>query len=442
MDSSLKDDHPSPLPGGERGPERATALPSPTHISEPSPPNPLSRRRERGSQRAGVSGDVSEKAALRPKAEEALSNARAERKQALPPLPPRERGDGGVRVMDHIAAVLLVTLLSIPPILAQEPEPAAEPEATEPQVQSPGPMDFFIAFTRTQLAASGFERHEEQIHDQSLVWWSKGSTEHPTLVMIHGVADQAGTWFQVAPALAESRRVLLVDLPGHGESGPADGPLKMSTVFQGLETWLERQRAGTDPQRAETTDPRRAETKVTLAGNSMGAWLAALIAHRHPDWVEAEWWINGGPVRAEPQTLDGSEEPLDLLPEDREQARLLMSALRDPSSPATPDMVLDDLVRRGPKGPISRMFAENDDLEGHLLDGRLSEIKPKVHVVWGESDRFMGRDYPDRLVAGLPDAELHVIKKCGHLPQAECPQALLEALKPLLSPDPALETSP
>lgn len=288
-------------------------------------------------------------------------------------------------------------------------------------------MDLFIGFTRTQLATSGFERMTTKIDGEPFVWWQKGDADAPTLVLIHGVSDQAGTWFQVASKLAETHRVLLVDLPGHGESGPATGPLKMSRVLGGLEIWL---------------DARWAEKKVTLIGNSMGAWLSALVADRHPEWVEKTIWINGGPLRAEPQKLDGSDEPLDLLPKDREAARRLMSALRHPSSPPTPDPVLDDLVRRAMDGQVARMLLDDEskrDLESFLLDeARVAKLQPPVHVVWGEADRFMGRSYPDRLLKVLPSADLHLIPKCGHLPQAECSAALLETLRPLLpAPDSA-----
>ena len=267
-----------------------------------------------------------------------------------------------------------------------------------------GPMDFFIAFTRTQLATQGFERLEAD----GMVWWQKGTG--PTLVMIHGVADQAGTWFQVAPALAESRRVLLVDLPGHGDSPPADGPLKMTTVVQGFTSWLEA----------------HAEGPAILVGNSMGAWVASVVAHRRPDLVARVVAVNGGPLKADTGELN-------LVPKDRDEARRLMAALRDPKSPPTPDAVLDDLVRRAENGHVQRMLAETQDLESHLLDGRLQELTTPVDILWGESDRYMGRDYPDRLAAALPNARLTLIPACGHLPQAECAPAFLQALQDALT---------
>ena len=303
----------------------------------------------------------------------------------------------------------------VPPAEPGQPlEPAQPPEARPPvEPSQPGPIELFIAFRRAQLAAAGFTRHEAEIAGHRAVWWEKG--EGPALVLVHGVNDQAGTWFQVAPALAESHRVLLIDLPGHGESEPADGPLPMTTVIEGFEAWL-----------AAHAVVEGASTGPTLIGNSMGAWVALLAAARHPERVGRVVAVNGGGLRADTGGLD-------LLPDDREEARRLMAALRDSASPPIPDPVLDDLVRRVETGEARRMFQANDDLESYLLEGRLGEIATPVDLLWGESDRYLGRDYPQRLLAGLPNARLTWIERCGHLPQAECPQAFLERLRELLA---------
>ncbi|MCB1058223.1 MAG: alpha/beta hydrolase, partial [Acidobacteria bacterium] len=290
--------------------------------------------------------------------------------------------------------------------------PAAAPAAAE--APKPGPMDLFAAFSRVQLAGAGFTRHEAEVDGGRFVWWEKGSG--PTVVLLHGVTDQAGGWFQVAPGLAESHRVLLVDLPGHGESDPKTGPLPMSLVVTRFEAWL-----------AEDAGVENEAAKSILVGNSMGAWVAMLVAQRHPELVSRVVAINGGPLRADTGDLD-------LLPQDREEARRLMAAIRDPASPPTPDVVLDDLVRRAPRAQVARMLEAREDLESFFLEGRLGEIETPIEIVWGESDRYMGRDYPDRLLAGLPHAHLTLVPKCGHVPQIECPATLAPILVEVLAP--------
>jgi len=40
------------------------------------------------------------------------------------------------------------------------------------------------------------------------------------LVLVHGVTHRRQAWYPVLDELAEQREVILVDLPGHGESPP------------------------------------------------------------------------------------------------------------------------------------------------------------------------------------------------------------------------------
>ena len=55
----------------------------------------------------------------------------------------------------------------------------------------------------------------------------------PTVVLLHGPGEFAALWGRVVPKLAETHRVVVPDLPGHGATGrPTDGPLD-------AERWLE-----------------------------------------------------------------------------------------------------------------------------------------------------------------------------------------------------------
>jgi pimeloyl-ACP methyl ester carboxylesterase len=50
----------------------------------------------------------------------------------------------------------------------------------------------------------------------ALTW---GEPDGPPLLLVHGVTASAAIWWRVGPALAASRRVVAVDLPGHGRTG-------------------------------------------------------------------------------------------------------------------------------------------------------------------------------------------------------------------------------
>lgn len=51
------------------------------------------------------------------------------------------------------------------------------------------------------------------------VWSAGAPTGQPGLVLVHGNAAQSSWWDHVAPILANDRRVIALDLSGHGDSG-------------------------------------------------------------------------------------------------------------------------------------------------------------------------------------------------------------------------------
>src|SRR5512132_713198 len=65
-------------------------------------------------------------------------------------------------------------------------------------------------------ALRGFEERRARVKGVEVRYFVAGSG--PTVVLVHGLGGAARNWAAVAPALAECRRVLVPDLPGHGGS--------------------------------------------------------------------------------------------------------------------------------------------------------------------------------------------------------------------------------
>jgi magnesium chelatase accessory protein len=93
----------------------------------------------------------------------------------------------------------------------------------------------------------------------------------PPLVLVHGLGGAAVNFTLVAPLLAERRRVLVLDLPGHGRSQPLEH-------VDGLTSYAERVAAV-----AESEDM----LPAPVVGYSMGGVVALRLAVRRPDDVSA-----------------------------------------------------------------------------------------------------------------------------------------------------------
>jgi len=264
------------------------------------------------------------------------------------------------------------------------------------------PLAVYESATRRSLASLGLEKMELETEAGTLVYWQGG--QGPTLVLVHGAGHQAGAWSEAAKGLMDRYRLVILDLPGHGESDPSDGPLCMSALYAGVEAVLNGEILDEPP---------------TLVGNSLGAWLGMLYAHRNPDGLERLVAVNGGAVLNDPGDLN-------LLPATRAEARHLVNGLRDPSSPYIPNFVLDDLVDRSSDGPVARMMLDMEGMQEYVLNERIAEITTPVDLLWGESDQFMDMEYAAAMDSMLPRSRLTHIGSCGHIPHTECPERFLE----------------
>src|SRR5512146_2464991 len=273
------------------------------------------------------------------------------------------------------------------------------------------PLAVLAWMERNALRRSGFIKTTIQASTGPMVVWEGG--RGPTLVLLHGAGDQAGAWNAVAPSFSGSYRILIPDLPGHGDSAPAQGDLTIGMELSGVEALMETRPSG---------------ERVTLIGNSMGAWLAMLYAYRHPERVTRIVLLNGGALR--------SEHPLSLTPSNREEARKLLQSIRDPFSPAAPNFVVDDVVRTARTGPIGRLSRNAADMEQYLLEGHLQDAKTPTDILWGEADRMLGMNYARRLESELPASRLTLLPRCGHAPTRECPVTLTAKLQDILKQAP------
>jgi pimeloyl-ACP methyl ester carboxylesterase len=97
--------------------------------------------------------------------------------------------------------------------------------------------------------------------------WTAGPAGAPWLAICHGGALDHSGFVPVARALANRRRVLLWDLPGHGRSQPRPVPLTMDACVAAFGTVLDA--AGVE--------------RATLLGFSFGGVVAQLYAARRPE---------------------------------------------------------------------------------------------------------------------------------------------------------------
>ena len=96
----------------------------------------------------------------------------------------------------------------------------------------------------------------------SAISW--GPAEGRPLVLLHGVTASAQIWWRVGPALAASgRRVVAVDLPGHGLTGSWRGHHRFRDNAADVAAWIR--------------EARLATADLQVVGHSWGAMTAAAL---------------------------------------------------------------------------------------------------------------------------------------------------------------------
>lgn len=251
----------------------------------------------------------------------------------------------------------------------------------------------FIAWTRGELLRAGLERVEKD----GLVYFRGGSGEG-TIVLLHGVNDQAGTWASIVPSLTRFR-LIVPDLAGHGDSAPQDGPLPMETILAGLHAIVE----GID--------------RFTLVGNSMGGWVAMLYTLMHPERVE----------RLILEDASGMMWPLTvpLFPRNREEAIACLRAVHGPEAELA-EWMIEAMLQRAVSAPATRVVQSG--LLAHLLDDRLQNLQLPTTLIWGRDDGLLPLLYAETLQKRIAGSTLHVLDGAAHIPHRQQPERFLTCL--------------
>nr|WP_220466528.1 alpha/beta fold hydrolase [Pseudomonas putida] len=236
-----------------------------------------------------------------------------------------------------------------------------------------------------------------------------------TVVMLHGSGPGASGWANfnrnIEPLVEAGFRVILMDCPGWSKSDSIVSTGSRSDlnarVLKGLVDKLDLD-------------------KVHLLGNSMGGHTAVAFTLTWPERVGKLVLMGGG---------TGGVSPFVSMP--TEGIKLLNGLYREPTIENLKKMMnifvydTSDLTEELFQARLDNMLARKDHLENFTASlaanlkqfpdfgHRLGEIQAETLVVWGRNDRFVPMDTGLRLVAGIPNSQLHVFNKCGHWAQWE-----------------------
>ena len=252
---------------------------------------------------------------------------------------------------------------------------------------------------------------------------------HEPVVLVHGLGGQWQNWLENIPRLAQERRVLALDLPGHGLTpNPADGEISIPGYGRCVDAFCEQLGLG----------------QVALVGNSMGGFVSAEVAIQFPqrvsrlvlvsaagissaDSLKAPILTIGRLASAIATNTAAQDRKLAARPISRHAALLLVAR--------HPRLLKADLAYEGFfKGAGKSGFgaALRACLDYDFRD-RLPDVKVPTLIVWGEKDAIIPVRDANEFERLIPDSRKVVMKDTGHIPMAERPQAFNDVLVDFLA---------
>lgn len=234
------------------------------------------------------------------------------------------------------------------------------------------------------------------------------------LLLVHGLGGSIRSWDTIMPSLAQTREVIALDLPGHGntareaDSGTFDG------LARSLDQWLDAEGlAGID-----------------MVGSSMGARLVLEMARRGRGgavvaldpggfWQGWERTFFRTTITASIGLVRTLRPALPAISRNIAGRTALMIQLSARPWALDPALIAHEL----------QSFADTstfDALVKDLADGPNQQGPAKtsgpVVIGWGRKDRLCLPQQAERAMAAFPTATLHWFEQSGHFPMWDQPQ--------------------
>ncbi len=245
--------------------------------------------------------------------------------------------------------------------------------------------------------------------------------EGRSLLLVHGLGSNHTTWRKIVPSLAAERKVIAIDLPGHGQTPATPG----SDTFAGLADSLAEYLVSQGFQ------------SVDMVGSSLGGRLVLEMARRgHAGAVVAldpgGFWM--GWERHYLQTtllasvyllrgLGGMRKPMAHSPVTRS---MLLAQLSAHPWELDGEMVADELDSYASTRTFTQLV--NDLAAAPMQEGPASSSSGAITIGWGRHDRLCWPGQAERALAAFPSARLHWFEHSGHFPLWDEPEETVRVI--------------
>ncbi len=245
------------------------------------------------------------------------------------------------------------------------------------------------------------------------------------VLLLHGIGVTSFTWRYVVEPLSRNKKVILVDLKGFGRSPkPFDDRYSISDQARIVARFIKSQKL----------------QDLSIVGHSLGGGVALLLASSEVGVREAVSRLvlidSAGYRQHLPFFLRTLRTPLvnrlalTLLPDEFNVKTALKAAYFDDAKISTEQLSEYARDLRTPEGRTALIRSAEQLFPKQLksITSRYKDILVPVLIIWGAQDRVIPLRVAKQLATAIPNSRITVIENCGHMPQEETPEKILDEL--------------
>lgn len=245
------------------------------------------------------------------------------------------------------------------------------------------------------------------------------------LLLLHGTSASLHTWEGWVADLKRTRRVISVDLPGFGLTGPfPDGDYRIAHYTAFLDALLD-----------------RLQVPPVVAGNSFGGQLAWELAVARPARVSRLILVDAAGYPRQSSSVPIGFRLAQVPALAPLMARLLPRRMIESSVQnvyGDPTRITDELVERyyqltlraGNRQALVQRFQQAPAGDGQAL---IRQVRQPTLILWGGRDGLIAPANAERFKADIAGSRLVIFEQLGHVPQEEDPALTLPVVQGFLA---------